>query len=263
MTTPKTSSPEAVDGGLAGLLARERPILFSAPMVRALLDGRKTQTRRVVKGDPVFVLPFIGRDNQPTHEFGLCLTHDRVINKHVRCPYGVPGDTLWVRESFAKVWRDECPPATPDDVDIEYRADTDGKAFAGDWPIEERDNEDRPRWRPSIHMPRWASRITLRVTEVRVERLNEISHDDCWAEGTVCDIHGARKHTCCSGLTRGYRAIWETINGSGSWDRNPWVWAVSFERVAQAVPTGRNIDRPRQTQDAPNPLPDTAREEGG
>lgn len=212
-----------------------RPILFSGPMVRALLAGTKTQTRRLVKGVPVFVLPFIGRDDVPTGEFGLCLTHDRVINKHVMCPYGAPGDLLVVRETFrlAAEFDDRKPTLARPNSPAHYNAD--GRADEG-WG----------KTRVSIHMPRWASRLTLEITEVRVERLQEISADDALSEGvrepslggplTVID-HGnlfkvERSDTNPLVL---WQFLWRQINGDVSWDANPWVWAVSFKVHHQNV----------------------------
>jgi hypothetical protein len=175
---------------------RERPILFSAPMVRALLAGTKTQTRRIVKG-------------------GIPFDDDFEI---VASPYGDPGDRLWVREShwwFKDEPDNSCgyyPPKLTRE-DVEYRADGD---------------DGRKVWRPSIHMPRWASRITLEVTGVRVERLQDISEADARAEGVEPNAFERTADNYGSVL---YRRLWESINGPGSWDANPWVWVVEFRRI--------------------------------
>ena len=161
----------------------ERPILFSAPMVRAILDGNKTQTRRVVKLKPDYMETFL-----------------RLPNKVACCPYGQPGGRLWVRETF-----EDCESALHSCV--LYRAD-------GGTP--------GTKWTPSIHMPRWASRITLEITGVRVERLQDISEEDAISEGTPFP---------CGGWVGGYQKLWESIHGPGSWDLNPWVWVVEFKRV--------------------------------
>jgi hypothetical protein len=169
----------------------ERPILFSAPMVRALLAGTKKQTRRVVK-------------NPERYEGGLqnCL--------HC-CPYGQAGDRLWVREAWAPRPLEparECVVAACRGTD---------------------DARNGP-WKPSIHMPRWASRIQLEITDVRVERLQDISDDDLAAEGIQELIDAGVDH---DGTPRDtYRALWEALNGPGSWAANPWVWAVSFRALA-------------------------------
>lgn len=193
-------------------MTRERPILFQGAMVRALLSGAKTQTRRVMKPDGQYRLDLVcPADGGPS-----------------RCPYGQPGDRLWVRESH---WwfPDECDPETgytPPILtaeDVEYRAD-------GEKPGRV--------WRPSIHMHRWASRITLEVAGVRVERLQDISEADAQAEGIgefiggwACLTDDAPQQ---AGNTpkKGYRHLWERINGPGSWDVNPWVWVVEFRRIA-------------------------------
>ena len=161
----------------------ERPILFSAPMVRAILDRTKTQTRRVVKLKPDYMETFL-----------------RLPNKVACCPYGQPGGRLWVRETF-----EDCESALHSCV--LYRAD-------GGTP--------GTKWTPSIHMPRWASRITLEITGVRVERLQDISEEDAISEGTPFP---------CGGWVGGYQKLWESIHGPGSWDLNPWVWVVEFKRV--------------------------------
>lgn len=210
----------------------ERPILFSAPMVRALLDGRKTQTRRVVKPQPLSLgtRPLVSFNHgTPEWSFGLDDQDARGL-KWWRCPYGAVGDVLWVRESC---W-------------IYGRWHADGLTRTGRkrWrfqPIGQRvlfenPGHDRiahlgrgPGWsyRNSIHMPRWASRITLRVTDIRVERLNDISAADAMAEGMTFPegiAYGSDPKDAFAGL-------WRSINGPESWAANPWVWAVSFEVV--------------------------------
>lgn len=188
---------------------RERPILFSGPMVRAIIDGRKTVTRRVVKPQPDF-LGSMTDPNTPFKTLGAGL-HGQIV-----CPYGQPGDRLWVRETFA-VYGDEKMAA------IHYRADRPhhvGQKGMG--------------YKPSIHMPRWASRILLEITAVRVERLQDISQEQAMAEGVL---------SCESALDpdgNGYSpyelfsALWVSINGHDSWHANPWVWVVEFKRVGVA-----------------------------
>jgi len=165
---------------------KERPILFSGPMVRAILEGRKTQTRRIVKP-------------QPLRDRGVMAFNDGE-HPQMRCPYGKPGDRLWVRETW-------CPDVEP--YTFRYKAD-------GDEPLE--------RWRPSIHIPRWASRITLEVVSVRVERLQNISEDDALAEGITLVERGTSP-------VDQFNKLWESINGPGSWEANPWVWVVEFKRI--------------------------------
>jgi hypothetical protein len=177
---------------------KTRPILFSAPMVRALLDGRKTQTRRIVKPQPTYQ----GFDGPPTYDsFG---EFSYPAQRGVKCPYGIPGDRLWVRET----WRDDLLPPHYRHIGYLYRADPD-----------EKDDKERP-WRPSIFMPRAASRITLEIVSVRVERLREISHEDAMGEGMAWDD-----------AVYDYSRLWESLNGPGSWDANPFVWCVEFRMV--------------------------------
>jgi hypothetical protein len=257
----------------------ERPIPFKGEMVRAILDGRKTQTRRVMKVQPYpdsivtvehFYQTVIDRhgDMQPGKEtFGA---HWDDGEYGLKSPYGAPGDLLWVREK-CKAEELSRPPTTRtatakerrltgrtqililDDLDgvdgVRYDADNEWRRIKNTqsacdaWTELYHYNwhqkyERLGGWVPSIHMPRWASRITLRITDVRVERLQDISEEDAEAEGLtkeiapnghvtwhVPDLLGAQ--TPC----RAFRLLWENINGAGAWDANQWVWAISFERV--------------------------------
>ena len=183
----------------------ERPILFSAPMVRALLAGTKTQTRRVVKPR---------KDRDMGCELAPSELAGEVNGGEFRNAYCAPGDRLWVRESFIHEPADYCWEAS---VSIPSRpASTVYRADVAD--------PRGGRWTPSIHMPRALSRITLEVIGVRVERLRDISTADCWAEGIAASPDVDPWHE--------YRALWESINGPGSWDANPWVWCVAFRRLA-------------------------------
>lgn len=199
---------------------KERPILFSAPMVRALLDGRKTQTRRLVKRP----FPSCSGDVHPSPaRYGEWFQMaEGSPSDAFKCPYGQPGDRLWVRETWRPIGDaplSEC--VGPGDVMFAASvAQIDGLVF---------------KFRPSIHMPRWASRITLEVTGVRVERLQDISDDDCCSEGVDGPMCAALlgksplKMGHCERVA--YAALWESINGAGSWAANPWVWVVEFKRV--------------------------------
>ena len=207
-----------------------RPILFSAPMVRAILDGRKTQTRRAIRPQPNGkLLGVLDRDRGPRYWFAAGPADRSSVE--VYCPYGKPGDLLWVRET----WQHSNHPLGPYDRDctVFYRAD-----YLDDphGPDGEKSPEGKYRqWRPSIHMPRLACRITLRVTDVRVERLADISEDDVVAEGWPhTDTNGAGVPLRDAYPIGWYANLWEDINGKGSWERNPWVWVVSFERVVEA-----------------------------
>jgi hypothetical protein len=200
---------------------KDRPILFSGPMVRALLDGSKTQTRRVVKMKSHHQIE--ERDDGTLWPW----MHDseRDSDSWMHCPYGQPGDRLWVRENFADLRGTgiEHRP-TPSSAIQRYAFAADTKA--GSHADDARKNYGI-RWKPCIHMPRSASRITLEITGVRVERLQYISDEDSLAEGV---------YPTATGLYPGspreaYRKLWESINGPGSWDANPWVWAVEFKRL--------------------------------
>lgn len=217
----------------------DHPILYSGPMIRALLEGRKTQTRRVVKPQPPVGHVYVGRV--------LCSTHRADEGKwtwaveqaamlrdahRVRCPYGQPGDLLWVRETFRGArGYDGMPPSKWGNKPIWYSADGDPDAQRW-WHLSDRG-------KPGIHMPRWASRLTLRITDVRVERLQNISEADAIAEGI-----SPKWEPGCSGrlmeaiggfsfrpAASAYADLWESINGPGSWDANPWVWAISFDVI--------------------------------
>lgn len=191
---------------------KERPILFSAEMVRAILEGRKTQTRRVIKdglGDkPIDTIEFNGvswtiAGDAPSQHMGEVYMNDWSFD--LRCPFGVPGDRLWVRETWHYRGGNNIEPSPGF---VSYRAD-------GEFTLPGYE------WRPSIFMPRWASRILLEVTTVRVERLQEISWEDHIAEGTPI------------GMT--FSELWDSINAKRDypWESNPWVWAITFKRIEQ------------------------------
>jgi len=192
---------------------KERGMLFSAPMVHALLAGTKTQTRRAIKSG------FYQIDERDDGTLWPWRHDGAGGDEWLRCPYGQPGDKLWVREAFSGPHCMEktselpaMPPGQwPQESAIWYWAD--GEPDYGDWT--------RPR--PSIHMPRWASRITLEIKGIRVERLQDVSDADALAEGVD------RTNTSIGGYaTERYRLLWESINGAGSWDANPWVWVIEF-----------------------------------
>jgi len=210
---------------------KERPIIFSGPMVRALLDGSKTQTRRVVK--PIgahHIFQFRGEEaahgaDEPTGEWAWCRA-ERVVSEHIRCPYGKPGDRLWVRETFAHMYRGNAAPEARCDDDVAYKAD-------GFTP----DEYAYGSWKPPIHMPRWASRITLEVTGVHVERLQDISEADALAEGIEVGPSGFHvdggRHFHAASARESYASLWDSLNAARGfgWDVNPWVWVVQFRRL--------------------------------
>lgn len=189
---------------------KERPILFSAPMVRALLDGRKTQTRRILKPQPQEGTEKVL--NNPGHVFSPWGSTGRRLlpDQGWECPYGVPGDRLWVKESIVRGYRNDMQMSR-------YAAD--GLPTEADaWPWQRNHLS-------SIHCPRRLSRILLEVNHVRVERLQYISEADAAAEGVdrIRDLVPTSRDA--------YRHLWQDLNGAGSWDANPWVWVVHFKRI--------------------------------
>ncbi|HBY9530469.1 hypothetical protein AB9B74_08120 [Klebsiella aerogenes] len=223
---------------------KERGMIFNGEMVRAILDGRKTQTRRIMKVQPepsksrpgdfwfsskklesmVHISDF-APGNSPIADYHL------FIQEHC-CPFGAVGDRIWVRETWARYNIDQ------NSHDLAYRATT-----PADWPEE-------GRWRPSIHMPRWASRILLEITNVRIERLNAISPEDAESEGLECtnftgfgdepglpsypepDVYfDPLKKQRKEYPPEAFAGLWESIYGEGSWKANPWVWVIEFKRV--------------------------------
>ena len=212
---------------------KERPILFSGPMVRAILEDRKTQTRKVVKPQPPPNCAYLCvAMNGWAWSDGSTVDYDYFPKDReaLMCPYGVPGDRIWVRETFTLQCDvdGDAPPFSdgrpiqrmPDDYDFpfrwlqpHYKATDPEPELACERPNCE-NNEPHCHWNPSIHMPRWASRITLEITEVRVQRLQEISEEDAKEEGVPF--------------------LWVLLNAKRGfgWKVNPWVWAINFKRVS-------------------------------
>lgn len=212
---------------------KERPILFKGPMVRTILSGEKTVTRRALK------MP---------HGFWETSATGELVPIPANCPYGKPGDRLWVRETFAflgnedgccidwqdnlvkgdergaaRIYRASCPPGdyglNQIPAKAEWKPDTEAMEYDG-------------AWRPSIHMPRWASRILLEITAVRVERLQDISRADIRAEGLQCPPELASDDVSPNyrdWYPAAWRELWESTGGD--WCANPWVWVVEFKRV--------------------------------
>lgn len=221
---------------------KERPILFSAPMVRAILASTKTQTRRVLPTmNTMGRVEYPGRRDKSGYSRVNFLDTPEGIDAAAReCRYGQPGDRLWVRETWAGPlvpmgqWEEAESPAEFERPEFcRYAAD------GGPAPeFLDADENMQQRWTPSIHMPRWASRITLEIVGVRVERLQEISKADAGAEGLHQDQAGrwttwsaTAKHREHLNPVEAYRDLWESINGPGSWDETPWVWVVEFKRI--------------------------------
>lgn len=230
------------------MIVKERPILFSGEMVQAILDGRKTQTRRVVK----FPEPHIGHDHDyPTDVIANGWPYSTfydwgglVSETPIRCPYGKPGDRLWVRETWRPVgvkcgcYEQPCDCCL---FDVVYAADGKVKRF-DEWSIDSDWQYPKAAERGNVtgrHMPRWASRITLEITAIRCERLQDITEDDAKAEGVMFHDgrgigHSGYRHDyrdVFETAKRSFWSLWRRINGQESWDANPFVWVVEFKRV--------------------------------
>lgn len=207
---------------------RERPIIFNQDMVKAILDGRKTQTRRVVKVEYIDILgeECIHIRGKNSEKIAPLQIKDENIIRF--CPFGCLGGELWVRETWAEY-----------DDSLVFRASNENL-------------DGVTKWKPSIHMPRWASRIQLRITNVRVERLNDISEEDAKSEGIARQNAIVDKELCINqpemygdysctylfgediGFTSpldSFKSLWESINGKGSWNKNPFVWVIEFEVI--------------------------------
>lgn len=243
---------------------KERGMIFNSEMVRAILDGRKTQTRRIMKVQP------------ESNQLGLLLITDstkhsdigkyhwaesNATGNHVRSklfssPFGAVGERIWVRETWATLgnedgcyvdWEDNLCKGDERSAARIYRASCEQRP--GDyglrsipddayWKPHTKEHKFEGAWRPSIHMPRWASRILLEITDVRVERLNAISEEDARAEGIIdggCLNCGEPEPCGCANpepdATDAFAYLWQSIYGQDNWNANPWVWVIEFKRV--------------------------------
>lgn len=200
----------------------ERPIIFSGPMVRAILEGRKTQTRRLVRPQPDNRLKVARRLLNAGHENIGAVFSERdgdlsgQLASSAICPYGAPGTRLWVRETWGCAHYEGIDAAP----NYFYRADE-----------TDPEHDALIRWRPSIHMPRTASRITREITDVRVERLQQISEDDARAEG----VGEGPQEGMVTGPVVAFADLWGSIHGPDAWLKNPWVWVVEFRRIDAAA----------------------------
>ena len=222
----------------------ERPIIFSGPMVRAVLEDRKSQTRRkngldTINQSPddwiydgVILATAVNQTRVGGHVF---INKETGEERIIRCSYGVVGDRLWVRETWlmpANYRR--IPKRRPENIVIGYKA--------------EDIHGDTTAWRPSIHMPRWASRITLEITRVRVERLQDLNPDDAKAEG-IDDGYLVRTKLPSDARCYAFRLLWDDLHGDGAWDENPWVWVVEFRRVPSVLKRTEEQLAPRDSSE--------------
>jgi hypothetical protein len=208
---------------------RERPILMTPENAQKCHDGTKTQTRRLNNLEIVNVNPsqwqfagwLPGEYRAPFQRNGVTV--------YIKCPYGVVGDRLWVREPWA--W--------PGEEAHLYKGNPSDARLVDEWKKDQ--NNCQVKWTPSIHMPRFACRTVLEITDVRVERLQEISEEDALTEGVTRIDHGRGyyfsavrdepHHGNWVDPVDAYRELWESIHGKGSWDLNPWVWVITFQKV--------------------------------
>ena len=242
----------------------ERGMIFNAEMVRAILDGRKTQTRRVMKVQPessqlglLLITDSTKRSDIGKYHWAESnATGNHVRSKLFSCPFGAVGDRIWVRETWAILgnedgccidWEEKLCKADERSAARIYRASCEQRPGNyglwsipddADWKPHTKDYQYEGAWRPSIHMPRWASRILLEITNVRVERLNAISEEDARAEGIIdggCLNCGEPEPCGCANpepdATDAFAYLWQSIYGQESWNANPWVWVIEFERV--------------------------------
>ena len=216
---------------------KELPILFSGPMVRAILEGRKTQTRRIIKNAPTNKESYILGCHKSVWGIHENVENDGGVHRF-SCPYGVVGNRLWVRETFCQKFEDGYPVYNSEnDLDSSccwYKADgTDVRCDDGDGGTKfNKDGSMASPWTPSIHMPRWASRLTLEITGVRVERLNDITPNDVVSEGIELSKPDLTIHYGLDAEAKScFADIWDSINGDGSWNANPWVWVVEFKQI--------------------------------
>ncbi|HIE8743433.1 TPA: hypothetical protein ACXP1Q_002814 [Klebsiella quasipneumoniae subsp. similipneumoniae] len=211
---------------------KERGMIFNGEMVRALMSGRKTQTRRPIKWKQTRFTEIGEREDGSKWPWSEDAEH--TCDFWHPCPFGAVGDRIWVRETFCTV----------DDTQygggkwVDYRATPKFEAsHPAGWDCAPNDAEAL-KWRPSIHMPRWASRILLEITDVRVERLNAISEEDARAEGIIdggCLNCGEPEPCGCANpepdATDAFAYLWQSIYGQENWNANPWVWVIEFKRV--------------------------------
>ena len=203
----------------------EHPIIFLGPSFLSVQNGQQTQTRRPVNPQPVDIFPFLGKNQNPTGEFGWC-SHPNVVSRHVCCPFGIPGDRLWVRESIRFV----------DDGHTDYYW-----CYGADGVRIQTPCEGALKYKSysSIHMPRWASRITLEVMDVRVQRLQEMSEEDARAEGVEPWAFNSEQPMTSGELGAdspyrgGFACAWDDIYDARNltWFANPWVWAITFRQL--------------------------------
>lgn len=223
---------------------KERPIIYSAPMIRAIRADLKTQTRRIIKRQPSAEAKDAGviHSGGPTDGLWAWLDDPDLMwagftkDEAFRCPYGVPGDALWCKETwqYAPLSHCYCPQPSEASPCDDWSEGTGCRSMRADFVYRADEGARAPRWRPSIFMPRHISRLTLLVTDIRVQRLQAITDEDAVAEGVRRVGYRWEVPGICTtpvSAVDAFRCLWEYINGPGSWEANPWVFAITFERV--------------------------------
>lgn len=221
--------------GGGGEMKKLRPILFSIPMVQAILEGRKTQTRRVVKPQGKAVCFDVVMGTNITDKWPRNLDAEGRWISDMKCTYGKVGDVLWVRESFTK----------SNNGTVLFRADATDATGQRWYSIEKGDPNKEVKWKPSIHMPFEAARIFLEITDVRVQRLQDITPIDARFEGIEYlergDLSGWRnymnEYATYASTMLSFVSLWKSINGEDSWNSNPWVWVVEFKHITKEEAT--------------------------
>ena len=200
----------------ASKVRRERPILFTPHNAQLVHESKKPQTRRIITMPPWASDDDMLKLAAQRPATGIAYYKDGLPVKRLTCPYGLVGDRLWVREPWA--W--------PGEEFHLYKGRYADARIVEEWKKDP--NCCQVKWTPSIHMPRFACRTVLEITEVRVERVQDITAEDCQAEGVDCNCDGSFDEGVAFG---NFIALWESINGKGSWDLNPWVWVIAFQKV--------------------------------
>lgn len=194
-----------------------KPIIFSSEMVRAILDGRKTQTRRIIKPQPVTESPEYQEPPEIISDGTLYFSR---LYLNIKCPYGQVGDTLWVRETHRYIRHPYRVPA------VQYK---DGKEFLSPKHAAYMNKRVSNKWKSPIFLPKWATRIFLEITDIRVERLWDISEKDAEAEG----FEYTETSSCAFSAKYSFGKVWDSIHKKRDYkqDKNPWVWVVEFKRI--------------------------------
>lgn len=220
---------------------KERGMIFNGEMVRAILDGRKTQTRRPIKWKQTRFTEIGEREDGTKWPWSEDAEH--ACDFWHPCPFGAVGDRIWVRETTRCEWQRGDFKDAAFVTGVTYKADGERQSFSSaeqhkTFPRRSHAANGDRAWHPSIHMPRWASRILLEITDVRVERLNAISEEDARAEGIIdggCLNCGEPEPCGCANpepdATDAFAYLWQSIYGQESWNANPWVWVIEFKRV--------------------------------